>query len=74
MINFVMNDNDRLCSGNEYTNTFGAHTMDGNLTPFIHHCFKPFVKKCILDGEMIGYDPATKTFGMYDFVLIFLFS
>lgn len=49
-------------SGNEYTSTFGAHEMDGNLTPYIHHCFKPFVKKCILDGEMIGYDPATKTF------------
>ncbi|XP_076100664.1 DNA ligase 4-like isoform X2 [Mytilus galloprovincialis] len=49
-------------SGNEYTSTFGAHELDGNLTPHIHNCFKPFVKKCILDGEMIGYDPVTKTF------------
>lgn len=49
-------------SGNEYTSTFGAHELDGNLTPYIHNCFKPFVKKCILDGEMIGYDPNTKTF------------
>lgn len=53
------------CSGNEYTSTFGAHELDGNLTPHIHNCFKPFVKKCILDGEMIGYDPVTKTFGNY---------
>lgn len=50
-------------SGNEYTSTFGSNRYDGNLTQFIHDCFQSSVKSCILDGEMIGYDAATKTFG-----------
>lgn len=49
-------------SGNEYTSTFGSNRYDGNMTPFIHECFQSSVKSCILDGEMIGYDAATKTF------------
>lgn len=50
-------------SGNEYTSVFGATPFDGTLTPYIANCFKPEVKTCILDGEMLGYHSATKTFG-----------
>lgn len=51
-------------SGNDYTGVFGSNSFDGTLTPYIVNCFKPEVKTCILDGEMLGYDAATKTFGM----------
>lgn len=54
-----------IFSGNEYTSTFGSNQYDGNMTPFIHECFQSSVKSCILDGEMIGYDAATKTFGNF---------
>ena len=50
-------------SGNEYTNIFGSNSFDGSLTPYIHNIFKPDVKICILDGEMLLYHPDTKTFG-----------
>ncbi|XP_059173254.1 DNA ligase 4-like [Physella acuta] len=50
-------------SGNEYTSVFGSNPFEGTLTPYIANCFKPDVKKCILDGEMLGYHAATKTFG-----------
>ncbi|KAK7101253.1 DNA ligase 4-like [Littorina saxatilis] len=50
-------------SGNEYTNVFGATPFDGTLTPYIANCFKPDVDTCIIDGEMLGYHAASKTFG-----------
>ena len=50
-------------SGNEYTNVFGSNSFDGSLTPYIHNIFKPDVKTCILDGEMLLYHPESKTFG-----------
>ncbi|GFN81474.1 DNA ligase [Plakobranchus ocellatus] len=50
-------------SGNEYTQTFGSNVFEGTLTPFIANFFKPEVKECILDGEMLGYHAATNTFG-----------
>ncbi|XP_069127951.1 DNA ligase 4-like [Argopecten irradians] len=49
-------------SANEYTATFGSNSFDGNFTPFIHDLFKPGIKSCILDGEMLGYHAATKTY------------
>lgn len=49
-------------SGNEYTDIFGSNSFDGSLTPYIHNIFKPDVKTCILDGEMLLYHPESKTF------------
>lgn len=50
-------------SGNEYTQIFGETIFDGTLTPYIGNCFKPTVKECILDGEMLGFHADTETFG-----------
>uniref|UniRef100_A0A2C9JHQ7 DNA ligase n=1 Tax=Biomphalaria glabrata TaxID=6526 RepID=A0A2C9JHQ7_BIOGL len=50
-------------SGMEYTQVFGSNPYEGTLTPYISRCFKSNVQKCILDGEMMGYHAATKTFG-----------
>ncbi|XP_076463012.1 LOW QUALITY PROTEIN: DNA ligase 4-like [Babylonia areolata] len=50
-------------SGNEYTSVFGATPFDGTLTPYIANCFQPEVDTCIIDGEMLGYHAASKTFG-----------
>ena len=50
-------------SGNEYTDVYGSDRQKGNFTPFIADCFKPNVKSCILDGEMVGYHAETKTIG-----------
>ncbi|ELU10753.1 hypothetical protein CAPTEDRAFT_17890 [Capitella teleta] len=47
--------------GHDYTSTYGATPFDGNFSPAISNCFK--VESCILDGEMIGYNPETKTLG-----------
>ncbi len=46
----------------EYTQQFGASPLEGSLTPYIHNVFKPHVVNCILDGEMMAYNPATDTF------------
>ncbi|XP_023828890.1 DNA ligase 4 [Salvelinus sp. IW2-2015] len=46
----------------EYTQQFGASPLEGSLTPFIHNVFKPHVVKCILDGEMMAYNPTADTF------------
>eukprot|EP00058_Branchiostoma_floridae_P013009 XP_002598497.1 hypothetical protein BRAFLDRAFT_118305 [Branchiostoma floridae] len=48
-------------SGKDYTHQFGAHPLEGSLTPYIHNCFASHVKSCILDGEMVGYNPQTKS-------------
>ncbi|KAL8610583.1 hypothetical protein ACOMHN_006302 [Nucella lapillus] len=50
-------------SANEFTNAFGATPFDGTLTPYIANCFRPEVDTCIIDGEMLGYHAASKTFG-----------
>ena len=52
-----------LCSGNEYTHVFGGDPMSGTFTRHIAACFKDCVHSCILDGEMVGYNPETKTIG-----------
>ncbi|KAI1885348.1 hypothetical protein AGOR_G00219210 [Albula goreensis] len=46
----------------EYTQQFGATPLQGSLTPFIHNVFKPHVRNCILDGEMMAYNHTMDTF------------
>lgn len=46
----------------EYTQQFGASPLEGSLTPYIHNVFSPHVVNCILDGEMMAYNPKTETF------------
>lgn len=46
----------------EYTQNFGASPLEGALTPYIHNVFKPHVVNCILDGEMMAYNPTADTF------------
>ncbi|XP_041359150.1 DNA ligase 4-like [Gigantopelta aegis] len=62
---YSKNENDFIfiSSGNEYTHIFGATPFDGTFTPYIANCFKPGVKTCILDGEVLGYHAASKTYG-----------
>lgn len=45
----------------EYSQQFGTSPLEGSLTPFIHNVFKPQVVQCILDGEMMAYNPTTET-------------
>lgn len=49
-------------SGKEYSFSFGENPYSGTLTPHIHHLFSPNVASCILDGEMMGYNPELKTY------------
>ncbi|XP_022104577.1 DNA ligase 4-like [Acanthaster planci] len=46
----------------DYSRSFGETPDDGSLTPYITNCFKRNVRNCILDGEMLAYNPDTKTF------------
>ncbi|XP_069746724.1 DNA ligase 4 [Narcine bancroftii] len=46
----------------DYSQQFGASSLEGSLTPFIHNAFKNTVQNCILDGEMMAYNPITNTF------------
>jgi len=46
----------------EYTRQFGASPLEGSLTPHAHAAFAPHVVRCILDGEMMAYHPATESF------------
>lgn len=49
-------------NGYDYTHQFGASPLEGSLTPFIHNVFKSNFQNCILDGEMMAYNPSTETF------------
>ncbi|NXR18929.1 DNLI4 ligase, partial [Cinclus mexicanus] len=49
-------------NGFDYTQQFGASPLEGSLTPFIHNVFKGNIQNCILDGEMMAYNPDTQTF------------
>ncbi|KAG2456580.1 DNA ligase 4 [Polypterus senegalus] len=49
-------------NGYDYTQQFGASPLEGSLTPFIHNVFKSNIVNCILDGEMMAYNPTTETF------------
>ncbi|XP_068165472.1 DNA ligase 4 [Antennarius striatus] len=46
----------------EYTQQFGGSPFEGSLTPYIHNVFKSHVVNCILDGEMMAYNPTADTF------------
>ncbi|KAJ0062353.1 hypothetical protein NL108_010554 [Boleophthalmus pectinirostris] len=46
----------------EYTQQFGGSPLEGSLTPYIHNVFKSDVVNCILDGEMMAYNPTAETF------------
>lgn len=45
----------------EYTQQFGGSPLHGSLTPYIHNVFNSHVVNCILDGEMMAYNPTTET-------------
>ncbi|CAG00994.1 unnamed protein product, partial [Tetraodon nigroviridis] len=45
----------------EYTQQFGGSPLQGSLTPYIHNVFQSNVVNCILDGEMMAYNPTTET-------------
>ncbi|XP_053139773.1 DNA ligase 4 isoform X2 [Hemicordylus capensis] len=49
-------------NGYDYTQQFGSSPLEGSLTPFIHNAFKNNIQNCILDGEMMAYNPTTQTF------------
>ncbi|XP_019385218.1 PREDICTED: DNA ligase 4 isoform X2 [Crocodylus porosus] len=49
-------------NGYDYTQQFGPSPLEGSLTPFIHNVFKSNIQNCILDGEMMAYNPNTQTF------------
>ncbi|XP_027722174.1 DNA ligase 4 [Vombatus ursinus] len=49
-------------NGYDYTEQFGDSSLKGSLTPFIHNAFKTNIQNCILDGEMMAYNPNTQTF------------
>lgn len=49
-------------NGYNYTDQFGDSPREGSLTPFIHSAFKTDVQICILDGEMMAFNPNTQTF------------
>lgn len=51
-------------NSNDYSENFGTSRYRGTLTPFICNLFKPEVKTCILDGEMVGYDPELQDFAL----------
>uniref|UniRef100_A0AAV2L6Q5 DNA ligase n=1 Tax=Knipowitschia caucasica TaxID=637954 RepID=A0AAV2L6Q5_KNICA len=46
----------------EYTQQFGGSPLEGSLTPHIHQAFKRRVVSCILDGEMMAYNPSADSF------------
>ncbi|CAE6418894.1 unnamed protein product, partial [Rhizoctonia solani] len=43
--------------GTDYTYLYGAHVGAGSLTPYIHSAFDDRIEDCILDGEMMVWDP-----------------
>lgn len=51
-------------NSNDYSESFGLTKYRGTFTPHVANLFKDDIKTCILDGEMVGYDP-----NIDDFVL-----
>ncbi|XP_006894678.1 PREDICTED: DNA ligase 4 [Elephantulus edwardii] len=49
-------------NGYDYTDQFGDSPQSGSLIPFVHSAFKTNIQNCILDGEMMAYNPNTKSF------------
>lgn len=50
-------------NGYDYTSHFGATYDEGILTPHLKNVFSDTVRTVILDGEMMGYNKQTRTFG-----------
>jgi DNA ligase-4 len=49
-------------NGKDWTQQYGASTDQmGTLTPYIDDLFDSSVRNCILDGEMVGWDPTAET-------------
>ncbi|XP_071941905.1 DNA ligase 4-like [Antedon mediterranea] len=46
----------------EYSHVFGEDSYSGTFTQYAAKYFKSDVKSCILDGEVIAYNPETKAF------------
>lgn len=61
-------------SGNEFTSSYGASPTEGSFTPYIHNVFKTSVKNCIIDGEMVGWNPAAKCIGKRTSAIMPLFA
>ena len=45
--------------------SYGGSSNEGSLTPYIHELFAENVEKCILDGEMVGYNPLAGCIGLF---------
>ncbi|ESO08239.1 hypothetical protein HELRODRAFT_75449 [Helobdella robusta] len=60
-----MNDSFKYFSrgGIEYSHVYGEDSNKGNLTKFISNRLESSVVSCILDGEMVGYDPVNRLIG-----------
>lgn len=52
-------------SGNDYTHVYGADEYSGNFTGRASQFIKDNIHSCILDGEMVGFDPETKLMGAW---------
>lgn len=42
--------------GYDYSSSYGADPLSGNMTPRLHSCFGRGVRSCILDGEMVAWN------------------
>ncbi|KAG0420103.1 hypothetical protein HPB47_003677 [Ixodes persulcatus] len=49
-------------NSHDYSAGFGSLTDRGSLTQFISSAFRSHVSNCILDGEVVAYDPVRKNF------------
>lgn len=49
--------------GFDFTDAFGANFESGLYTPTLKDLFLPEIKSVILDGEMMGWNKTTNTFG-----------
>lgn len=56
-------------SANDFTSAYGGSSKEGSFTPYVHRAFKDSIKTCILDGEMVGWNPEGKCIGKYFYIL-----
>ncbi|XP_050306380.1 DNA ligase 4 [Anthonomus grandis grandis] len=50
-------------NGFDYTNIYGSTVNEGIFTPKLQNVFQPFVKRIILDGEMMLWNTITNKYG-----------
>ena len=50
-------------SGNDNTGIFGGDAQSGTLTKHIHPLLDSSITSCILDGELVGWNAQTETYG-----------